>query len=139
MNAYEIIEKAEKELVDSGVFKRVEEIAFFFKKWTEVVLIIIEKWRFVVSTHQGMPMLMAPVAMIADADIADERTGATLYRHGKCLRTIGCGYDATVAICLFLKCLTVFHQYQVATIKLLIPLYRTAVCCGKYCCHSFIS
>ena len=32
MNAYEIIEKAEKELVDSGVFKRVEEIAFFNQK-----------------------------------------------------------------------------------------------------------
>ena len=82
---------------------------------------------------------MAPVAMIADADITDERTGAALYRHGERLKAVGGGYDTTVAICLFLKCLMTLHQYQVATVKLLIPLYRTAVCCGKYCCHSFIS
>ena len=106
---------------------------------TEIVLIVVEEGRLVVSTHQCVPVLVAPVAMIADADITDKRTGAALYRYGKCLRTIGGGYDATVAICLFLKCLMALHQYQVATIKLLIPLYRTAICCGKYCCHSFIS
>lgn len=67
---------------------------------------------------------MAPVAMIADADILDKRRCATFNGHGKGLHTIGGGYQAAVAIGLLQETLPLFNQHSVSPMQLLIPLHR---------------
>lgn len=68
----------------------------------EIVGIIAEEGTAVVGRDDGLPMLMAPVAMIADANVAHGGARCPcrfrLYGNGEWERTIIGGYDAAIAI-----------------------------------------
>ena len=56
-----------------GLVEIEQIVPALFKERTDIVLIIFKERRFAVSTLQGVPMQMPPVAMVADARILDER------------------------------------------------------------------
>ena len=49
------------------------------------------------------------------------------HRNGECLGAVGCGYDAAVAIGLFLIRVVLLYHTAVVAVKLLIPLDRTEI------------
>ena len=73
-------------------FVEVEEIVpALFEERAQVVLIIHEEGRVAVGRLQGVPMEVAPVAVVADADVferGERREVTTLYGDGQCLRTL---------------------------------------------------
>ena len=56
-----------------GLVEIEQIVPALFKERTDIVLIICKERRFAVSTLQGVPMQMPPVAVVADARILDER------------------------------------------------------------------
>lgn len=87
----------------------IEIIILSLKKGTEIVLVIIEKRRLIVGTHQSEPVLMAPIAVVANTNIFYQIARRPLYRHRKRLQAVGCCYHTTVAIGLLLEGLLTLH------------------------------
>ena len=74
-------------------------------------------------------MQVAPIAMVADADIA--RLGNVvdifLHGHGERLRSLRGGDDAAVAVGLLNEMVVLLNDAQRVAVKLLVPLHRTEI------------
>jgi hypothetical protein len=45
----------------------------FIEEWQKVILIILKEWRLAIGTLKGIPVQVAPIAMVTDTDIFDEQ------------------------------------------------------------------
>ena len=120
-------------------FVEVEELVpALFEERAQVVLIIHEEGRVAVGRPQGIPMEVAPVAVVADVKVTDSRflvSRRTLYGNGQCLHTL-CGCDDTaVAVGLFLERLMTLYPHLVGTVEFLVPLDGSEVGGGKEYVH----
>ena len=88
----------------------IEIVPLALKEGAQVVSIILEERRLTVGTQQGVPMEMAPIAVIADADIAHQSRLAPRHRHRERLEPIGGGDDTTVTVSLFAVSLRSIHD-----------------------------
>src|SRR5574344_1474576 len=95
----------------------IDETADFCKKRQKVVDIIFVIRRFAISRFECVEVQMAPVAMIADADIAHEalRPFKALNGHGERLYTVRGSNDATVAVSLLEIVVITLHIRDVIT------------------------
>ena len=125
-------------------FVEVEEIVpALFEERTQVVLIIHEEGRVAVGRLQGVPMEVAPVAVVADASSPHlppptgggglrlicgrnlpqlGEAGGGFYGDGQCLRTLCSGDDTAVAVGLLLERLIALYPHLVGTVEFLVPL-----------------
>ena len=78
----------------------VEELNLLLVKGAEVILVVLEEGGMAVGRLEGVPVLVAPVAVVADADVAHQALafGALLGGDGECQRAIGVGNEAPVAV-----------------------------------------
>ena len=60
-------------LLTDGLVIVEQELPARLKKGTQVVLVILEEGRLTVGRLQGVPVQVAPLAVVADADVADTR------------------------------------------------------------------
>ena len=76
-------------------------------------------------------MQMAPIAMIADLQIFNQRTYSMLYGYCQGLNTVWGCYQTTVTIGLLLETLPLFYLCLIGAIEFLIPLDRPKICCAE--------
>lgn len=98
------------------------------KERAYVVGVVFEERRLTVGRHEGVPVQVPPIAVVADACVATLGRGVVLGGDGQCLRSVGCCYDATVAVSLFDEAVVMLYEYTFVAVQLLIPLHRTEVC-----------
>ena len=80
-------------------------------------------------------MEMAPVPMVADTQILDQRCLTPDNRDCQCLNTLCCRYKTAVAIGLFLETLPSFYLYIFSPMQFLIPLHRAEIGCTEQNVH----
>lgn len=83
-------------------------------------------------------MNASPLVVVADAKVlGDDGRGLGVFgmfdgnRQG--LRSVSGSYHTAVAIALLLIGVLLFYQDVLVTMKLLVPLHRSEVCCLKKC------
>lgn len=109
----------------------VEELELLLVEGTEVVLVILEEGGVAVGRLEGIPVLMAPVAVVADADVAHQALAlsALLGGDGERQRAVGIGYEAPVAIGLLGVVVAPFDidSARTASQELGVELYRSQI------------
>ena len=60
------------EFVGDGHIEVEQVLPPLLKERTDIIYIIIKERTVAIGTHQGIPVQVAPVAVVADADIRDE-------------------------------------------------------------------
>ena len=123
-------------LADSLVIVQ-QEVPTLLEERTYVILIILKERRFAVSALQSHPVQMAPIAVIAYADILYKRRSTTFNGHGKSLHTIGSCYLAAITIGLLYETLPFLYMHSISPMQFLIPLHRAKVCCTEQNLHGF--
>ena len=104
-----------------------EEFVFLLVKRADVVLIILEERTLTISREKRIPMHVAPVGMVGNANILHRQRSAVISRNGERKRTIGGRNDHTVAVSLLDKALMALYQAFLIAVQLLIPLHRTEI------------
>lgn len=102
------------------------------EKRADVVGIILEKRTFAISRHDGLPMNVPPVAVIADANILHGRvrgrtSSGAFHRDAERKRPVGRGDDAAVAVGLLNEMFASVDEAGAVSVELLIPLQRSEV------------
>ena len=114
-------------------------IVFLFVERTKVVLIIFEKWTVEVAGAECLPMLVSPVTVVADAEIANESASVIglLHGNGEGKRSGWRVDDAAVAIGLLDVAFVCFHINNTSSVGTLFcseelgkPLNWWQICCG---------
>ena len=60
------------EFVGDGHVEVEQVLPALLKERTDIIYIVIKERTVAIGAHQGIPVQMAPVAMVADVDIRDE-------------------------------------------------------------------
>ncbi len=71
---------------------------FVDEEGTDVILIVLEEGGFAIGGAERLPMEVAPVAVVGDADVLDEVAAGVGHGDCECLCAVGGGYDAAVAV-----------------------------------------
>ena len=100
------------------------------KERAQVIGIVFKERGVAVGRLQGLPVHVAPVAVVADECILHAMTILERDWHGEGLHPLGGGNETAVAEGLFGKGLVLFYQHLIIAIKLLIPLHRTKISGG---------
>ena len=100
---------------------------------TYVVFVIHKERTLAVSRHYCVPMLVAPLAMVAYTDVAHGTFCSVVAFdwHGEGLHSVGCCYEATVAIGLLAEVVVLLYNHAPITMELLHPLDGREVGGGK--------
>ena len=100
---------------------------------TYVVFVIHKERTLAVSRHYGVPVLVAPLAVVADANVAHRtlRSLVTLNRHGERLHSVGGSNETAVAIGLLAEVVVLLYNHAPVTMELLHPLNGREVGGGK--------
>ena len=118
-----------------------------FKERADIVFLKLEEGTFAVSTQQGVPVLLPPFAVIADADILYGRLaqgkplpvppqkGGGFHGNSQRLQSLRSCNDAAVAIGLFQEMFMLFHQDTVKAVQFLIPLHGSEISRSKNSIH----
>ena len=113
----------------------VEKRYLLLVERTEVVLVIQEEGSVAIGSLQGIPMLVSPITMIADANVAHQALSLStlLGRDGECQGTIGVGNEATVAVGLLGIVVMSFDVCRICTAleQFAIVLYRRQIGGGE--------
>ena len=108
-----------------------EELVFLFEEGADVVLIILEEWTLAIGGEERIPVDMAPVGVVGDADIFHRQRCVMVRGDGEREGAVGGRDDHTVAIGLLDKALVALYQAFIVAVQLLIPLDGTEICGGK--------
>lgn len=125
------VEQLAKHVADG--FVEVEQVfPPAFKEGAQVVLVVFKERAVAVGRHDGVPVQMPPVTVVADADVADccaltGRRRAALYGNDECQRAVGGGDDTAVAVRLFLERLALLNNHLPPLAELAVPLDRAEV------------
>lgn len=107
--------------VDEGFVEVYEEGPRSLVEGTEIVLEVFEEGRVEVGGLQGVPMLVLPIAVGADAHILHQafaaHKGALVHGDGKGKRTVGRIDGATVAKGLLVVVLVLFNEDRLALLE----------------------
>ena len=123
-------------LADSLIIVQ-QEVPTFLEERTYVILIILKERRLAVCALQSHPVQMAPIAVIAYADILYKRRSTTFNGHGKGLHPIGGSYQAAITISLLDETFPLLYMHSISPMQFLIPLHRAKVCCTEQNLHGF--
>ena len=108
-----------------------KELPFALKERREVVGIEFEERRLAVGTADGIPVQVAPVAMVADTCVAGEAARDIVgHGYGECLYAVRGGDAASVAVGLLHEVVVLLYPYLMVTVEFLVQLHGTEVGCG---------
>ena len=127
------VEQAAHRFAD-GLVEVAQVLPAALEEGAQVVGVILEEGRLAVGRHQGVPVQMAPVAVVADAHVAREQAlPAVGALHGHCerLQAVGRGYYASVAVGLLTVGVAALYEHAVVAAQLLVPLHGAEVSCGE--------
>lgn len=123
------------EFVGDGHVEVEQVLPVLLKERADVIYVVIKERTVAIGAHQGIPVQVAPIAVVTDTYIRDE-SGAIIpfilgVFHGDAqgLQAVGGGYHATVAVGLLDEALTPFYIYIRIPVQLLIPLNRSEIRC----------
>ena len=60
------------EFMGDGHIEVEQVLPMLLKERTDIIYIVIKERTVAIGTHQGIPVQVAPVAVVTDADIRDE-------------------------------------------------------------------
>lgn len=76
---------------------------FIDEEGADVVPVVLEEGGLAIGGAERLPMEVAPVAVVGDADVLDEVAAGVCHGDGEGLCAVGSGYDTAVAVGLFLE------------------------------------
>ena len=108
-----------------------EEFVFLFEEGADVVLIIFKERALAVGGEERIPVDVAPVGVVGDADGLHRQRWVVVRWDGEREGAVGGWDDHTVAIGLLDKALVALYQAFIVAVQLLIPLDGTEICGRK--------
>ncbi len=125
-----------EQLAELGGYLHVEveeKLPAALEERTQVVGVVHEERRLAVGRHDGVPVEVAPLAVVGDAYVAHGTLGAVVAfdRHGERLHAVSRGYQAAVAVGLLREVVATLHDDTLVAVKLLHPLHGREVGGGE--------
>ena len=108
-----------------------EELVFLLVEGADVVLIILEERALAIGGEKRIPVDVAPVGVVGDADVLHRQGDVVIGGDGERERTVGGRDEHTVAIGLLDKALVALYQAFIVAVQLLVPLDGAEICGGK--------
>ena len=99
-----------------------EELVFLLVEGADVVLVILEEGALAVGGEERIPVNMAPVGVVGDADVFHRQRCVVVRGDGEGEGAVGGWDEHAVAISLLDKALVALYQALVVAVQLLIPL-----------------
>ena len=102
-----------------------QELVPMLVERAKLVFVVFEERRVIVGRFEGVPMQVAPVAVVGDADVP-RGTFRRVGLHGgysQCQRAVGRGNGAAVAVRLFHVVLVLLHAGAVITVQFRVILH----------------
>ena len=125
-----------EQLAELGGYLHVEveeKLPAALEERTQVVGVVHEERRLAVGRHDGVPMEVAPLAVVGDAYVAHGTLGAVVAfdGHGERLHAVSRGYQAAVAVGLLCEVVATLHYRMSVAVELLHPLHGWEVGGGE--------
>lgn len=127
----------EVEQVEDGMLQPLvevyEKVNAFFVKRAQVVGVVVKKGAALVTALECVPVKVAPVSVVRDADVAHRcfAKGRFFDGHGKRLHAVGACDEATVAVGLLYVMLMRLNHYLLRSIESRVVADGGEVCRGK--------
>ncbi len=99
-----------------------EELVFLLVEGADVVLVILEERALAVGGKERIPVDVAPVGVVGDADVLHRQGGVVVGGDGERERAVGGGDEHAVTIGLLDKALVALYQAFIVAVQLLVPL-----------------
>ena len=103
--------------------------AVLSEEGAQVVFVVLEEGRVAVGRLQGLPVQMAPVAVVGKQWVACR--GCVLDGHGEGLHALSGRDETAVAVGLLLKRLVLLYQHARVATEFLVPLNGTEIGGGE--------
>jgi hypothetical protein len=106
-----------------------EKLPLSLEERAQVVGQELEEGALAIGREQGVPVLVPPVAVVAQADVFHGAFQAVVLRDGQRqrLQAVGGGDDTAVAVGLLHEIVMSLDEAAVITVELLVPLHRTEI------------
>ena len=108
-----------------------EKLVFLFEEGADVVLIIFEERALSIGGKERIPVDVAPVGVVGDADVLHRQGNVVIGGDGEREGAVGGRDDHTVTIGLLDKALVALYQAFIVAVQLLIPLDGAEICGRK--------
>jgi hypothetical protein len=108
-----------------------EELVFLLVEGADVVLIILEERALAIGGKERIPVDVAPVGVVGDADVLHRQGDVVIGGDGERKRAVGGRDEHAVTIGLLDKALVALYQAFIVAVQLLVPLDGAEICGRK--------
>ena len=108
-----------------------EKLVFLLVEGADVVLVILEEWALAVGGKERIPVDVAPVGVVGDADVLHRQGDVVIGGDGERKRAVGGRDEHAVTIGLLDKALVALYQAFIVAVQLLVPLDGAEICGRK--------
>ena len=108
-----------------------EELVFLLVEGADVVLVILEERALSIGGKERIPVDVAPVGVVGDADVLHRQRCVVVRWDGEREGAVGGRDDHTVTIGLLDKALVALYQAFIVAVQLLVPLDGAEICGRK--------
>ena len=108
-----------------------EELVFLLVEGADVILIILEERALAIGGKERIPVDVAPVGVVGDADVLHRQRDVVIGGDGEREGAVGGRDEHAVTIGLLDKALVALYQAFIVAVQLLVPLDGAEICGGK--------